>query len=168
MAKRTSSQPFPYILECERDLPENDQTTFWLKPRKTKDTAKALERVSKARDIRPGGQELYKGKAWIAGEQENFIDMVDHIENYWFSDDFPQFSKEAMNIENANVAILREVFYDLRDEERLELVDACQRHFELESSDRKKLNSPSSTSSGKAGSQKEDGSTTVPSVKTGG
>lgn len=148
MAQMPSSKPFSYILERERQLDSTQQTIFWIRPRKAAATAAALERASKARKVTRDGSEYFEQTEWLRGEQANFVETIWKIDNYHFSDDFPEYSDKPINIGETDDDLKKKVFTDLPDGDRLEIMNAQTSASKLSGDATKKLNTSATTLTG--------------------
>ena len=95
--KGTSKQAFPYICDDDKVNPIEDQTIVNIKPWGGLDGAKISARyASTERAGRKGYSDVNVGKRKKADEQ-SFLEVVDSVENFQFSDDYPQFQKGKEN-----------------------------------------------------------------------
>jgi hypothetical protein len=146
--KMPSSKPQAYVLERERSEDSKNQTVFYLRPRKAAQTATTLERASRMRKVGRDNQEYYEAQEWLRGEQGNFVDMIWKIDNYHFSDDFPEYADAPRNIGETDEDLKKKVFADLPDNDRVELVNALNSMSKLSDEARKKSNSSVTSSTG--------------------
>ncbi len=142
MAKTPSSLPFPYILEAEQNLPKNEQTVWWLRRGKVRDTAQALEGISKAQRQDKQGNTFFDGDAWLRSEKNTFCSRVFKIENYHFSDDAEDHADKVVPIINDEQTDMKAlVFQDILDETRTELMAVASKGSSMSAVSKKKLDS---------------------------
>lgn len=82
-----TKKPLPFVLEDDQSNPENEQTIFWISPKKGHDANETMRRYAAAgRDGRKGYRELSVRKL-DAADIEEFLAIVYKVENYIFSED---------------------------------------------------------------------------------
>lgn len=89
--KGTTKEPFPYILDDDKESSKSEQTTFWIKPWGGLSGAKIAARyASTERQGRGGYNEVNVGKRRRADEA-TWLEIIDHIDNFCFSSDFKEY-----------------------------------------------------------------------------
>jgi len=87
----TSKKAFPYVLDDDKVNPVEEQTIVNIKPWGGLDGSKISARyASTERIARKGYTDVNVGKRKKADEQ-SFLEVVESVQNYAFSDDFPQY-----------------------------------------------------------------------------
>lgn len=90
MEKQISRKPIPYVLEDDRDSPEEKQVIFWIVPLKGEEasdvTADYLDQV------RAQAQSGHRGskRRVRQADRRSWLSAVEKIENYPPSDDMPE------------------------------------------------------------------------------
>ena len=90
MEKQISRKPIPYVLEDDRDSPEEKQVVFWIIPLKGEEasdvTADYLDQV------RAQAQSGHRGsrRRVRQADRRSWLSAVEKIENYPPSDDIPE------------------------------------------------------------------------------
>lgn len=137
MIQGVSKKAVPYVLEDDRRSPENEQTVFWIMPKKGHDANESLRRYAAAgRDGRKGYRELNTARLDSA-DLEEFADIVVKIENFLFSDDFPDLKKQGpIKVIEDNSTLLA-VCKDLSVDHLLEIMDAANNISHLRSGEKK-------------------------------
>ena len=75
----------PYICKCEQIYTKNPTTIFWIKPLNPKLANILMDRYFKTRDARDDGEQ------WTKIDIKAFTKVVIKIENFIFSEQFPQY-----------------------------------------------------------------------------
>lgn len=108
----TTKAAFPYTLDDDKENPIDEQTVVNIKPWGGLDGARISARYAGTeRAGRKGYTDVNVGKRKKADEQ-SFLEVVDSIENYAFSDDFPQYQKKN---ENGSFIISKQGFIEKLD-----------------------------------------------------
>lgn len=82
MITGVNKKPVPYVLEDDRNSPLNEQTVFWITPKKGHDANETLRRYAGAgRDGRKGYRELNTAKL-DAADIEEFLSCVSRVQNF--------------------------------------------------------------------------------------
>ena len=94
----TSKKAFPYTLDDDKENPDDEQTIIYIKPWGGLDGSKISARyASTERIARKGYTDVNVGKRKKADEA-SFLEVVESVENFAFSDNFPQYQKgEGIN-----------------------------------------------------------------------
>ena len=79
-----SKKPVKYVCECDKGLPEKEQTVFWLKPKTYKEVNSAMGRYSGAVKEDQEGQKHYNINRLNSADQEEWCEVVTKIENFAF------------------------------------------------------------------------------------
>jgi hypothetical protein len=144
-----SRQSVPYIPEEERESKEN-QTVIWIKPKTGHQANVSMSRYASAgRDGRKGYRELNVTKLDNADTQE-FLDIVMKIENYYFSDQFPDLEKQGLFTTIEDPETLKRVAQDVSSDLLLEIMEVANNLSRLSEGEKKSSNSQATSSSGKA------------------
>jgi len=146
----TTKSAFPYILDDDKENPLEEQTIINIKPWGGLDGAKISARYASTERLgRKNYPDVHVGKRKKADEQ-SFLEVVDSVENYAFSEDFPQFQKKN---ENGSFEISKKGFMKLLDTSELilafandltldqynEIIEAAANAGRLSAEDKKKL-----------------------------
>jgi hypothetical protein len=75
------TEPFPYVLESDRTLPENLQTKFWIKAHTAEMTDRITVMFANARKPRARGDQ-YDPAKWSQATVDAFVMTVTKVENY--------------------------------------------------------------------------------------
>lgn len=125
MIAGVSKKPVPYVIEDDRKSPVSQQTVFWIVPKKGHDANETLRRYAAAgRDGRKGYRELSTSRLDQADVDE-FLDICIKVENFKFSDDFPDLSKQGVIKVIEDSATLSALCKDLSVDHLLEIMDAA-------------------------------------------
>ncbi len=134
--KGVSKQPVPYIPEIERGAKEN-QTIFWIKPKTGHQANQSIARYASARkDGRKGTTDLNVGKL-DGADQAEFLDLISMVENYEFSDHYPELAKHGIieKIDTPDQLVL--VAKDLPSDILNEIFDASNNMIQLKEGEKK-------------------------------
>ncbi|MFX0181957.1 MAG: hypothetical protein ACFE95_02645 [Candidatus Hodarchaeota archaeon] len=114
-----SNIPFSYVSEYDRGLPTEEQTTFWLLQQTVKDSVEALSRYSKGiSSNRVTGKDDVDINSWMGADKENFINSIDHIDNFFFDGE-----NQGTDIKPEDIELKEKVFYQLPPQVLKELMD---------------------------------------------
>jgi len=138
----------PYIPEQERALTDEPQTVFWIKPKDTRASNRTLQRYAGTGKDRRGYRDLNIRKLNNADEAE-WLDLVVKIENYTFSNQYPDLNKMGNIPVIDSPEIIRQALYDLPSDVIIEVFDASADSEMLTAGLKNVLTSSSTTSSGK-------------------
>jgi len=145
--KGVSKKPIPYVPEAERDN-TIDPTVLWIKPKTGKDANESMRRYAAAsKEGRKGYRDLDSRKLNNA-DLEEFISVVSSVENYEFSDNFPELEEQGVmgNIEDE--ATLIKVCQDLPADILIEIFDASNNLSQLKAGEKKSSKSSPTSASG--------------------
>jgi len=149
-----SRQAVPYIPEDERTVKEN-QTIVWIRPKTGHQANVSMSRYASAgRDGRKGYRELNVTKLDNADLQE-FIDVVTKVENFYFSDQFPDLEKAGLHKVIEDPESLKKVCMDLSADLLVEIMEAANNLSTLKAGEKKTSNSQPTLASGKVTKEKE-------------
>ena len=143
-----SKQAVPYVPEEERTVKE-DQTVIWIKPKTGHQANVTMSRYAAAgRDGRKGYRELNVTKLDNADLQE-FVDVVIKVENYYFSDQFPDLEKVGLHKTIEQPELLKKVAMDISADLLVEIMEASNNLAVLKQGEKKSSNSSPTSVSGK-------------------
>lgn len=147
--KGVSKDPIPYVPEVERDNIENP-TCFWIKPKTGKDANESMRRYAAAsKEGRKGYRDLDVRKLNSA-DIEEFINYVIKVENYEFSDNYPELEERGVIPEITDEATLIKICHDLPADILIEIFDAAANVSQLKAGAKKNFkSSPTSVSGSK-------------------
>jgi len=152
--KGVSRTAIPYIPEEERTVKEN-QTVIWIRPKTGHQANVSMSRYASAgRDGRKGYRELNVTKLDNADSQE-FLDIVIKIENFYFSDQFPDLEKQGLFTTIEDPETLKRVAQDVSSDLLLEIMEVANNLSRLSEGEKKSSNSQATSNSGKV--KKEQG-----------
>jgi len=125
MITGVSKKPIPYVLEEDRKNPLQDQTVFYIVPKKGHDSNETLRRYAAAgRDGRKGYRDLSVPRLDQA-DWEEFLDVVVKVENFRFSEDFSDLAKQGAIKSIEDKGTLMCVAKDISSEYLIEIFDAA-------------------------------------------
>jgi len=78
-------EPFSYILECERDMPEETRTTWWILPKTGREANRSARLYAAAKRTVRSGYDEYNEKKLNVADREEFSSIVIKAENYCYS-----------------------------------------------------------------------------------
>jgi hypothetical protein len=143
-----SKTPVPYLLDRDRNAPEEEQTTFWVRPRTGEDGAKIVARYSAAERTTGAYREISEGK-WRKADSDTWLDTVAKVEHFWFSDRFPDLAAQGWVEEVTDPDLLVKVMQSIALEDYNEIVNFAARLSSLTPTE--KNGSPSSPTSSRGG-----------------
>ena len=144
-----SKKPIPYVPEEERSVTEN-QTVFHLVPKTGHQSNVTMQRYAAAgRDGRKGYRELNVNKLDNADLAE-FLDICVKVENWYFSDQFPDLESQGLFKEVEDSELLKRVVQDMSSELLLEVFEAANNLSTLKAGEKKSSSSSPISPSGKA------------------
>ena len=88
--KSISRDPIPYICEADRDLPQEEQTIFWVTPKNGQMAAASTRRYYRVMDGSGDSQREYNERKGLAADIEEFQSIVTKVENFFFSAEYLQ------------------------------------------------------------------------------
>ncbi len=149
-----SKKAVAYIPEEERTVKEN-QTVIWIKPKTGHQANVTMSRYAAAgRDGRKGYRELNVTKLDNADLQE-FLDVVIKIENFYFSDQFPDLEKQGLHTVVEQPEMLKKVALDISADLLVEIMEASNNLAVLKSGEKKSSNSSHTSVSGEVKKEKD-------------
>jgi len=145
--KGVSKKPVPYIPEMERDNLDNP-TCFWIKPKTGKDANETMRRYAAAsKESRKGYRDLDVRKLNSA-DIEEFITFVSKVENYEFSDNYPDEEEKGVIPVIEDEETLIKVCHDLPSDILIEIFDAAGNMAQLQAGSKKNSKSSPTSASG--------------------
>tara|TARA_R110000851_G_scaffold73733_1_gene162614 strand:- start:2973 stop:3440 length:468 start_codon:yes stop_codon:yes gene_type:complete len=142
-----SKKSVAFIPEEERTVKEN-QTCIWIKPKTGHQANVTMSRYASAgRDGRKGYRELNVTKLDNADLQE-FLDVVVKIENYYFSDQFPDLEKVGLHTSIEQPELLKKVAMDISADLLVEIMEASNNLAILKQGEKKSSSSLPTSPSG--------------------
>jgi len=152
--KGVSKQAVAYIPEEERTVKEN-QTVVWIKPKTGHQANVTMARYAAAgKDGRKGYRELNVTKLDNADLQE-FLDVVLKIENYYFSDQFPDLESQGLHKSIEQPELLKKVAMDISADLLVEIMEASGNLAVLKQGEKKSSNSQPTSASGEVKKEKD-------------
>tara|TARA_B100001939_G_scaffold339826_1_gene347124 strand:- start:877 stop:1344 length:468 start_codon:yes stop_codon:yes gene_type:complete len=149
-----SKKAVAYIPEEERTVKEN-QTVVWIKPKTGHQANVTMSRYAAAgRDGRKGYRELNVTKLDNADLQE-FLDVVMKIENYYFSDQFPDLEKQGLHKVIEQPELLKKVAMDVSADLLVEIMEASNNLAVLKAGEKKSSSSLPTSASGEVKNEKD-------------
>ena len=149
-----SKQAVAYVPEEERTVKEN-QTVVWIKPKTGHQANVTMARYAAAgKDGRKGYRELNVTKLDNADLQE-FLDVVMKIENYYFSDQFPDLEKQGLHKTIEQPELLKKVAMDISADLLVEIMEASNNLAVLKQGEKKSSNSLPTSASGEVKKDKD-------------
>jgi len=171
MPKQKSIKPFPYILEEDRDTPE-EQTIFYLMPRTVEESSQISGLYSGVLKSKPGfrNTDSVDSNAMRRAQIDAFVHYTigpPGVEHYWFSDKFPELNEEKwMDISNDDETTLKCLAKDLKTNQLQELFEMADRGFS--DTEKKKLSCSDTSSTGSKRSRPAEGSILAATAKSSG
>ena len=152
--KGVSRNPIPFVPEEERSVTE-DQTVFWLRPKTGHAANVTMQRdASAGRDGRKGYRELNVNKLDNADLAE-FMDICSKVENWYFSDQFPDLENQGLFKEITDPETIKRVCQDMSADLLLEVFEASNNLATLKAGEKKSSSSSRTSASGKAKKESE-------------
>ena len=149
-----SKKAVAYIPEEERTVKEN-QTVVWIKPKTGHQANVTMSRYAAAgRDGRKGYRELNVTKLDNADLQE-FLDVVLKVENYYFSDQFPDLEKQGLHKVIEQPELLKKVAMDVSADLLVEIMEASNNLAVLKAGEKKSSSSLPTSASGEVKKEKD-------------
>jgi hypothetical protein len=147
--KGVSRQPVALIPEEERSN-TNDPTVFHLSAKTGHQANVTMQRYAAAgRDGRKGHRELNVTKLDNADIAE-FLDVCSKVENWYFSDNFPDLESQGLFTEVTDQETLKRVCQDMSSDLLLEVFEAANNLATLKAGEKKSSSSSPTSPSGKA------------------
>ena len=148
-----SKQAIAYIPEDERTV-KQDQTVIHIKPKTGHDANATMARyASTGRDGRKGYRDLNVTKLDNA-DVEEFLNIVEKVENYYFSDQYPDLEKIGLHKVIEDRDTLKRVAMDVSADLLIEIFEAANNISKLKEGEKKSSSSPPTSSSGKVNDDK--------------
>ena len=169
MPKQKSIKPFPYILEEDRDTPE-EQTIFYLMPRTVEESSQISGLYSGVLKSKPGfrNADAVDSNAMRRAQIDAFVHFTigpPGVEHYWFSDKFPEIHEKGwIDVSDDDETTLKYLARDLKSNQLQELFEAADRGFS--DTEKKKLNYSDILSTGSKPSHPDEDTTVVDTVKS--
>jgi len=113
----------PYIPECERDN-ITDPFVVWIKPKDAAASNRTLSRYAATRKDRKGYSDLSQRKL-NAADIEEWTDLVKRIENFEFSNQFPDLKAQGVISEITDFETIKKVLLDIDTSLVIEIFDAA-------------------------------------------
>jgi hypothetical protein len=149
-----SRKAVAYVPEEERTV-KVDQTVVWIKPKTGHQANVTMSRYAAAgRDGRKGYRELNVTKLDNADLQE-FTDVVIKVENFLFSDQYPDLMKQGLMRVVEDSETLKKVAMDISADLLVEIMEASNNLSILKGGEKKTSNSQPTSISGKQNEGKE-------------
>ena len=120
------------------ELPEGERTTFWLRPYKGLDAGKIMSRYARAERLGRGNRKEIDARAWRKADIESWLQIVEKVENFHFSEDYPDLHKQGWIAEISDQDALVRVAEDLSFDYFNEIVDAASKLNQVSVAARKK------------------------------
>lgn len=144
-----SREPVAYVPEDQRTEKE-DQAVIWIRPKTGHAANQTMSRYAAAgRDGRKGYRDLSVTKLDAADIQE-FLAIVVKVENYIFSDAYPELAKVGLHKVIEEEELLKKVAVDIPADLLIEIMEAANNMSMLRSGEKKSFNSQHTSASGKA------------------
>jgi len=118
-----SKKAIPYVPERDREAPEGEQTTFWVRPRKGDEGAKIVSLYTGAERANPGAYRQISEAKWKAADVTVWLDTVEKIDNFAFSEDFPELQAQGFIEEISDPELLKKVMRDIPLEDYNEVIN---------------------------------------------
>ena len=145
--KGVSTKPIPYVPEVERDNTENP-TIFWIKAKTGRDANESMRRYAGAsKEGRKGYRDLDVRKLNNA-DIEEFLGIVTEVENFEFSDNFPDLEEKGVISKISDEATLIRVCQDLPADILIEVFDVASNLSQLKAGAKKNFKSSHTSVSG--------------------
>ena len=93
-------EAMPYVCEADRDLLENEQTTFWLIQKNNKMQNESIRRYARASSEGRGGAREFDDRKLSAADIEEFQAVCTKVENYCWSEEYLKNHSNASVDEN--------------------------------------------------------------------
>lgn len=151
-----------YILERERDNLINPMTIF-IRPKDTAAANRTLKAYGETSRDRKGSKQFNVSKLNNA-DLDEWITVVSRIDNYEFSNQFPDLEKHGVMKNITDVDVLKKVLVDLTNDIVNEVFDAASDTSLLDAGTKKGLPSLSTTTNGNQKNLTEAGTSTVTTV----
>ena len=143
-----SRKTVAFVPEEERSVKE-DQTVIHIRPKTGHQANVTMARyAASGRDGRKGYRELNVTKLDNADIAE-FLDIVIKVENFYFSDQFPDLEKQGLHREIDSPELLKKVAIDISADLLLEIFEAANNVSVLRAGEKKSSSSRPTSASGK-------------------
>lgn len=84
MARGVIDEAIPYVLESDRDSPEEEQTTWHIRMRSSKDVTKTIVQFAAAEKMGRGGYRDLDESRYNKADLNTFLSIVEKVENFVF------------------------------------------------------------------------------------
>lgn len=159
--KGISMKSFPHILSCDETSPKEEQTIWWLKPYNSLNTTGIEARFAKSERFKPDGRKEIIEKERRRATIATFMEFVERVENWEFGPDNPALEEKGrITIEGNDQGLIPQLLNELPTEYYTELLERASRFYQLDETDKKKLNSSSTSSSGNGTTTKSQSAST--------
>jgi hypothetical protein len=82
MARGISNKPQQYILECDRGLPDVEQSIYWITCKTVKSSTETAAEYAKAQINKKGGKQEINVPLWQTADDKTWCKAVSKIENF--------------------------------------------------------------------------------------
>lgn len=140
-----TKKAIPYVLEDDRSSPLHEQTVFHIVPKTGHDNNKTVQRyAAAAKENRKGYREVNVSKM-DAADHEEFISVVEKVENYIFPEDHSLYKAdengEPVLVTVTEAADLKEVARTLSADHLAEVLEVSNNVSKLKDGEKKSYNS---------------------------
>lgn len=135
-----TKQPFPYIPECDRDLPSDKQTTVWLRPIGGMDAPTIEANFARSEITKAGGVTDYNIPKRKEAYLKTLAMAICKVENFLFSEDEPGL-REKGYWSFDDPFHLNAFFKQLTTTVMAELIEIASKGYALDSVEKKTRNS---------------------------
>lgn len=90
MARGVIDEAIPYVLESDRDSPEEEQTIWYLKMRSSKDVNRSVTQYSAARRMGRAGYDEVDEQRYNKADLNTFLGFVEKVEQFTFGIPSPE------------------------------------------------------------------------------
>ena len=153
-----SRQAIPYVLTRDQGVPDGEQTTFWIRPRKGDSGAKIVARYTAAERTMGQYREISESR-WRQADVKTWLDTVERVENFWFSDEFPELAAHEWMADITDPDVLTKVMRDIALEDYNEIINYAAKVSSL--TDQEKNGSSSSPISSRGSARSEKGKSAI-------
>lgn len=123
-----SKKTFVHIMSCDENEPPDRQTHWHVKPLSMWDTGKWKARFDSVERVTKRGNTKTDIQGFNNAQYQSFRDIVARVENFKFSDDYPDLrAKGFMNIDGDDDDLMWKLFSDLNGSYFAELIEAADR-----------------------------------------
>lgn len=156
MARGANQHSQPYIAPADRQLPEAQQTRFFVKVKNSATADEIARRYAKARREGPNGEADFDLQAMQKARQFEWLQICDKVENYGWSESYLEdhpnvlqycnedgYSLQPIIQEEGNVGMFLDVLDDMPVDVRTNVFDAADSRVTVEEGHPKNVNLPS-------------------------